>query len=351
MKLTEENILNALKIIIEPDLKKDIISLGLVSDLKLEKNTISFSVQVSNPAMHRKKKMEEACIDCLQTVFPGVKVSVEIQNMPQQMHRAPEQRTILPGVKRIIAVASGKGGVGKSTITANLAAGLALKGFRVGLIDADIYGPSVPIMFNVINGKPEVIKVDDRSLMKPVESHGVKILSIGFFSDPDKAIVWRGPMAAKALSQMLSEAFWGELDYMLIDLPPGTGDIHLSLVQTIPLSGVIIVSTPQEVALADAKKGVAMFRLPNINVPILGIVENMSYFTPDELPDNKYYIFGKDGAKTLAEQLGIPLLGQIPIVQSIRESGDSGLPAVLQAASPQSVAFRKLVDAVIGTGK
>lgn len=347
MEITNENILNSLAYVIEPDLKKDIVSLGLVSDIKIEGNKISFTVQVSNPAMHSKKRMEEACDFQLKRFFPEAEIYVDVHALPQQTHRSPEQRNILPGVKNIIAIASGKGGVGKSTITANFAAGLALKGYKVGLVDADIYGPSIPMMFDVLNEKPGVVEVDGKSYMKPVESYGVKILSIGFFAQPNQAVVWRGPMAAKALTQMFSDVHWGELDFMLIDLPPGTGDIHLSLVQTAPLTGAIIVSTPQEIALADAKKGVAMFRLPSINVPVLGIVENMSYFTPEELPGNKYYIFGKDGAKDLAGQLNIPLLAQIPLVQSIRESGDSGRPAVLQENTPQSEAFRNMVEALI----
>lgn len=351
MEITNENILKALTNVIEPDLKKDIVSLGLVSNIKLDGNNISFTIQVSNPAMHSKKRMTEACEFQVKRFFPESEISVDVQALPQQNQRSPEQRNILPGVKNIIAIASGKGGVGKSTITANLATGLALKGFKVGLIDADIYGPSIPMMFNVTNEKPGMTEVDGKSYMKPVESYGVKILSIGFFAQPNQAVVWRGPMAAKALIQMFSDCWWGELDFMLIDLPPGTGDIHLSLVQTAPLTGAIIVSTPQEIALADAKKGVAMFRLPSINVPVLGIVENMSYFIPEELPGNKYYIFGKDGAKNLAEHLNIPLLGQIPLVQSIRESGDSGRPAVLQENTPQSASFRDLVEVVIGLCK
>lgn len=347
MEITNGNILKALGYVIEPDLKKDIVTLGLVSNIKAEGNKISFTVQVSNPAMHNKKRMEEACEFQLKRFFPEAEIAVDIHALPQQTQRPPEQRNILPGVKNIIAIASGKGGVGKSTITANLAAGLALKGYKVGLVDADIYGPSIPMMFDVLNEKPGVVEVEGKSYMKPVESYGVKILSIGFFAQPNQAVVWRGPMAAKALGQMFSDVHWGELDFMLIDLPPGTGDIHLSLVQTAPLTGAIIVSTPQEIALADAKKGVAMFRLPSINVPVLGIVENMSYFTPEELPGNKYYIFGKDGAKNLAGQMNIPLLAQIPLVQSIRESGDSGRPAVLQENTPQSEAFGNLVEALI----
>ena len=240
----------------------------------------------------------------------------------------------IPGIKNIIAIASGKGGVGKSTVTANVAIVLAKMGFKVGILDADVYGPSMPIMFDVADEKPLSVTVNGRSKMKPVENYGVKMLSLGFFTQPDQAVIWRGAMASKALNQMLFDADWGELDFLLLDLPPGTGDIHLSLVQAVPITGAVIVSTPQNIALADAKKGVAMFKQPNINVPVLGIVENMSYFTPAELPNNKYYIFGKDGAKNLSEDLNTAFLGEIPLVQSIRESGDVGHPAALQENSP-----------------
>ena len=249
----------------------------------------------------------------------------------------------IPGIQNIVAVASGKGGVGKSTVTSNLAVTLSKMGFKVGILDADIYGPSIPIMFDVQNEKPLAVNVDGKSKMKPVESYGVKVLSIGFFTKPDQAVVWRGPMAAKALNQMIFDAAWGELDFLLIDLPPGTGDIHLSIMQSLPITGAVVVSTPQTVALADAKKGVAMFQQESINVPVLGIIENMAYFTPEELPDNKYYIFGKEGAKHLAEDLNIPFLGDIPLVQSVREAGDLGRPAAMQEATPIEAAFNKLL--------
>jgi ATP-binding protein involved in chromosome partitioning len=254
---------------------------------------------------------------------------------------------VLPDVKNIVAIASGKGGVGKSTVTANIAGGLLKAGFSVGIVDADIYGPSMPTMFDVVNERPTMAEIDGNNLINPVESNGIKILSIGFFTDQDNAVVWRGPMASKALTQMLTDANWGELDYLLIDLPPGTGDIHLSLVQTVPLDGVVIVSTPQEVALADARRGVNMFKMDTIKVPIIGIVENMAYFTPAELPDNKYYIFGRDGAKNLAEGMKVPFLGAIPLVQSVCEAGDSGKPAVFQENTPIAKAFDDLVNTFV----
>src|SRR5690606_11221935 len=239
----------------------------------------------------------------------------------------------IPGIQNIVAVASGKGGVGKSTVTSNLAVTLAKMGFKVGILDADIYGPSIPIMFDVENERPLAVNIDGKSKMKPVENYGVKVLSIGFFTRPDQAVVWRGPMAAKALNQMIFDAHWGELDFMLIDLPPGTGDIHLSIMQSLSITCAVLVSTPQKVALSDGKQGVAMFQQESINVPVLGIIENMAYFTPEELPNNKYYIFGKEGAKNLAEDLQVPFLGEIPLVQSIREAGDAGRPAAMQTAT------------------
>ena len=253
----------------------------------------------------------------------------------------------IPGIQNIVAVASGKGGVGKSTVTANLAVTLSKMGFKVGVLDADIYGPSIPIMFDVAMEKPLSVKVDGKSKMKPIENYGVKVLSIGFYTKPDQAVIWRGPMAAKALNQLIFDADWGELDFLLVDLPPGTGDIHLSIMQSLPLTGSVVVSTPQNVALADARKGVAMFQQENIQVPVLGIIENMAYFTPEELPENKYYIFGKEGAKNLAEDLDIPFLGNVPLVQSIRESGDIGRPAALQTATPTEEAFEQVTKNVV----
>ncbi|MDP4664341.1 MAG: Mrp/NBP35 family ATP-binding protein [Salibacteraceae bacterium] len=350
MSVTREQVLDALSHVIEPELKKDVVALGLVSNIKIEGNTVSFEVKASNPAMHYRKRIEEACIHQLRR-FLGDDVAIlpNVTSLPSNVDRDPGQRKILPQVKKIIAVASGKGGVGKSTITANLAAGLAKRGYKVGLVDADIYGPSMPLMFDVVNEKPSVSGEGEDNKMMPVESYGVKMLSIGFFAEANQAIVWRGPMASKALTQMFTDVHWGELDYMFIDLPPGTGDIHLSLVAQIPLDGVVIVSTPQDVALADARKGIGMFKLDSINVKVLGLVENMSWFTPAELPENKYYIFGKDGAKQLAEELNVSLLGQIPLVQSIREAGDVGRPAVLQTDTPQSIALNEMIDNLLKT--
>ncbi|MFT6982800.1 MAG: ATP-binding protein involved in chromosome partitioning [Crocinitomicaceae bacterium] len=328
----------------EPDLKKDIVTANLVEDLKIENNSVSLRVLVSNPALHARRRMQEAVEFNLKNKFgKDLEISCEVAAMPAKEIESANQRKILPEVKHIVAIASGKGGVGKSTITANLAGGLAKAGFKVGIVDADIYGPSMPTMFDVVEDRPTMLDIDGVPKINPVVSHGIKILSIGFFTDQDNAVVWRGPMASKALTQMFTDAHWGELDYLLIDLPPGTGDIHLSLVQTVPLDGAIIVSTPQEVALADARRGVNMFKLDTIKVPVLGIIENMAWFTPAELPDNKYYIFGRDGAKNLAAGMDVPFLGQIPLVQSVREAGDVGRPAVFQENTPISEAFDELV--------
>lgn len=342
MEISRENVLEVLGSILEPDLKKDLVSANLIEDLVIEGSKITLKVFVSNPALHARKRMQEAIDFNLKRTFGDeIEVSASVVGLPADAKAA--QRKILPEVKNIVAIASGKGGVGKSTITANLAGGLAKAGYRVGIVDADIYGPSMPTMFDVVNDKPTMLDIDGVPKINPVLSYGIKILSIGFFTEQNNAVVWRGPMASKALTQMFTDAHWGELDYLLIDLPPGTGDIHLSLVQTVPLDGAVIVSTPQEVALADARKGVNMFQLDSINVPIVGIVENMSWFTPEELPDNKYYIFGRDGAKNLAHGMNVPFLGHIPLVQGVREAGDIGRPAVFQENSPTAKAFDELV--------
>ncbi len=339
MNITKEKILDALRNVEDPDLKKDLVTLGMVKDIEIEGKNIAFTIVLTTPACPMKELIKRNCEKAI-TDFVDKDAVVKV-NMTATV---TTQRTgnVLPNVKNIIAIASGKGGVGKSTISANLACALAMQGARVGLIDADIYGPSVPIMFDVVNEKPMVRDINGKSFLVPVESYGVKLLSIGFFADVNQAVVWRGPIAVRALNQMLTEADWGELDYMIVDLPPGTGDIHLSLVGAVPVTGAVIVSTPQNVALADAKKAVAMFKMPAINVPVLGIVENMAYFSPPELPENKYYIFGREGATRLAETLEIPLLGEIPLVESICEAGDVGRPAVLQKNTPQALAFLEM---------
>lgn len=339
--ITEAKVLDALRNVDDPDLKKDLVTLNMVRDIKIEGNKVSFSVVLTTPACPMKEMIQRACFNAIKH-YVSQDAEVSINMTSNVTSKRMDEGAVLEGVKNVIAVASGKGGVGKSTVASNLACGLAKLGAKVGLIDADIYGPSVPVMFDVMNEKPGMIRKGDRSLMLPVESYGVKLLSIGFFAGTDQAVAWRGPMAVKALTQMIKDVEWGELDYLIVDLPPGTGDIHLSLVSTVPLTGAVIVSTPQNVALLDARKAVAMFRIPQVNVPVLGLVENMAYFTPQELPDNKYFIFGKEGAKNLAEQLDIPLLGQIPIVQSICEAGDAGRPAVLQENTPQAAAFFEL---------
>tara|TARA_B110000908_G_C10264407_1_gene462285 strand:+ start:3471 stop:4550 length:1080 start_codon:yes stop_codon:yes gene_type:complete len=341
--IQRDSVIEILSKIIEPDLKKDIVSLNLVEDLKIMDNEIHLTVYVTNPAMHARNRMKEAVVFNLKSrLDKRTEIYCTVKQKTSELNDV--HRKILPDVSKIIAIASGKGGVGKSTVTANLAGGLAKKGFKVGIVDADIYGPSMPTMFDLVGERPKMIEIDGESKIEPILSHGVKVLSIGFFTDKENAVVWRGPMASKALLQMFNDAYWGELDYLLVDLPPGTGDIHLSLIQTIPLDGVVIVSTPQEVALADARRGVNMFKMENVNVPILGMIENMSWFTPAELPDHKYHIFGRDGAKNLATGMGIPFLGQIPLIQSVCESGDSGRPAVLQENSSGSNAIHDVVN-------
>jgi len=344
--VTEAQVVEALKGVMEPELKKDIISLGLVENIQVADKKVAFTVSIGSPAMNVKKRFEEACIFNVQrAVGMDTEVEVTIKTLPAD--RSPELRKVLNGAKNIIAVASGKGGVGKSTVAVNIATGLAKKGFKVGFIDADIYGPSAPIMFDLEGSKPVLQDIDGEKKIKPLESYGVKVLSIGFFADTSQAIVWRGPMASKAVNQMIKDVHWGELDYMVLDLPPGTGDIHLTLVQNIPITGAVVVSTPQTVALADCAKGVGMFQMEAINVPVLGIVENMSYFSPAELPNNKYYIFGEGGAKKMAQELNVPLLGEIPLVQSIREAGDVGRPAVLQENTVSAQVMDNIIDNMI----
>ena len=346
MSISRERIEALLEKIQDPDLKKGLVSAKLVQEIIIKEDQIKIIVSISNPALHARKRMHDAVIFNLEREL-GKEISIQCEVNSGAVDERKSTRTVLPDVKKIIAIASGKGGVGKSTITSNIAGGLAKKGFRVGIIDADIYGPSIPTMFDLVGERPKMIDVDGKQLIEPIMSLDIKILSIGFFTDQDNAVVWRGPMASKALTQMISDAHWGELDYLLIDLPPGTGDIHLSLIQTAPLDGVVIVSTPQEVALADARRGINMFKMDGIKVPIIGIVENMAWFTPEELPNNKYYIFGRDGAKNLAQGMQVPFLGAIPLVQSVREAGDAGRPAVFQSDTLMSIAFDELVDTFI----
>ena len=347
MKLDRKEILKALETITIAGEGKNMVESGAVANVITFGDEVVVDLLLHTPAMHIKKRAEDDIKKTiLELVSPEAKVKVNIKVEAKENPNEIKGKAI-PGIKNIIAVASGKGGVGKSTVTANLAVTLAKMGFNVGVLDADIYGPSMPIMFDVENEKPISITVDGKSKMKPIESYDIKILSIGFFTAPSQAVIWRGPMAAKALNQMIFDADWGDLDFMLIDLPPGTGDIHLSIMQSLPITGAVVVSTPQAVALADAKKGVAMFMQDNINVPVLGIIENMAYFTPEELPDNKYYIFGQEGAKNLAEDLGVPFLGEVPIVQSIREAGDFGRPAAMQTASPIETVFEEITRNVV----
>lgn len=342
MEMSADDVLKALRTVNDPDLRKDLVSLNMVRDVSVDGNTIRFSVVLTTPACPLKEMIRQDCEKAIRQIEP--KADIQIQ-MLSSVTSVRDNSPTLQGVKNIIAIASGKGGVGKSTVTTNLAVALARSGAKVGLIDADIFGPSIPTMFNCEREQPEVTVVDGKNMILPLEHYGVKLMSIGFLAPPDSAVVWRGPMASSALKQFISDARWGELDYLFIDLPPGTSDIHLTLVQTVPVTGVVIVTTPQKVALADATKGLIMFQQPQINVPILGVVENMAYFTPAELPGNKYYIFGKDGGKNLADKYQVPFLGQIPLVQSIRESGDSGMPAVMKDG-PTADAFTTLAEAL-----
>lgn len=332
MKITKEEILKTLAGLQEIGREQDLVAANQVRNVQIFGDQVELDIEINNPTLQAKKKLEVSILQAIhKEVYEKAKITVRFHSAEKAPEKpAPIKGKEIPGVQNIIAVASGKGGVGKSTVAANLAAGLAKQGFKVGLIDADIYGPSQHIMFDVAHEKPGVTEINGKNKMKPIESYGVKLLSIGFFAESNQAVVWRGPMASKALNQLIHDAAWGELDFMIVDLPPGTGDIHLSLVQALPVTGAVVVSTPQAIALADARKGVAMFKMDSISVPVLGLVENMSWFTPEELPENKYFIFGKEGVKNLAEDEKLPLLGQLPLVQSIRESGDIGRPAVLQ---------------------
>jgi len=350
VKIDKAQVWEALKTISVAGEGQHMVDSGAIRNIVTFGDEVIVDVVLKNPALHIRKRAEVDIIKVIhEQVYEKAKVTVKVQvEAPAKTETAaPIKGKPIPGIHNIIAVASGKGGVGKSTVTANLAVSMAKMGLKVGILDADIYGPSMPLMFDVEDAKPVSIEVDGASKMKPIESYDIKLLSIGFFTQPGQAVIWRGPMAAKALNQMLFDAAWGELDFLLIDLPPGTGDIHLSLLQSIPITGAVVVSTPQAVALADARKGVAMFMSDAIQVPVLGIIENMAYFVPAELPDHTYYIFGREGAKNLATDLNVPFLGEVPLVQSIREAGDFGRPAALQTASPVETVFEDITRRVV----
>ena len=348
MKIEKKQIKNALSAIKMPEGDKSIWESGVVKNIQIFGTEIILDLEINNPTLQYKKRVEVDCMKIIHDkIYDKIDVKVNFTIVKQEEKVIQIKGNPIPGVKNIIAISSGKGGVGKSTITANLAVALADLGKKVGVVDADIYGPSMHIMFDLKDAVPQSVNIDGKSKIKPLENYGVKLLSIGFFAQAQQAVVWRGPMASKALNQLIWDSHWGELDYLLIDLPPGTGDIHLSLVQSIPLTGAIVVSTPQTIALADARKGVNMFQMESINVPVLGIIENMAYFTPEELPNNKYYIFGKEGAKELAEQMNLELLAEIPLVQSIREAADIGRPAVLQGSTEVAIALTNLAKKVI----
>jgi len=339
--MTKEAIVAALSNVQEPDLGKDLITLNMVHDIVVDGKNVSFTVELTTPACPLKDMIEKACINAIRHLVDK-EANVTVNMTAKVNSNRKDNKTILPGVKNIIMVASGKGGVGKSTVAVNFALALAQEGASVGLLDADIYGPSIPIMLGIRDERPKMIDVNGKGMIVPIEKYGIKAMSIGLLVDEKQAVIWRGPMASSALRQFISDVNWGELDYLVIDLPPGTGDVHLTLVQAIPVTGAVIVSTPQAVAAADARKAIMMFRQQQINVPVLGIVENMAYFTPAELPDNKYYIFGKGGARKMAEQFELPFLGEIPIVQSIREGGDMGTPAVMDDEPVSKQAFLEL---------
>lgn len=344
--MTEKAILDALSNVQEPDLGKDLVSLNMIQDLKLDGNKVSFTIVLTTPACPMKEMMKNASINAIKLLV-NKEAQVEVHFTSNTSSLRKDEKAVLSKVKNIIAVVSGKGGVGKSTLSANLALALAAGGAKVGLMDADIYGPSVPIMFGLRGQRPQMKEVDGKGIIIPMEKFGIKLMSIGLLVDEKDAVVWRGPMASSAIRQFITDVDWDELDYLVIDMPPGTGDIHLTIMQTVPVTGVMIVTTPQNVALADAKKAIAMFGQANVNVPIIGLVENMAYFTPAELPENKYYLFGKEGGKRLAEEYELPFLGQVPLVQSIREGGDEGLPAMVGEDLVSKTAFVQLVGQAV----
>ncbi|MEO9020606.1 MAG: Mrp/NBP35 family ATP-binding protein [Ginsengibacter sp.] len=344
--MTENDITKALSTVEEPDLKRDLITLNMVSDIKIENNNVSFTVTLTTPACPLKEIIKSRCEKAIYSMVNENTV-ITINFTSKTTSLRTDKKDILKGVKNIIAVVSGKGGVGKSTVAANLALAIAEGGATVGLMDADIYGPSIHIMFGIRGERPQMRDVNGKGKIVPINRYGIKVMSIGLLVDEKQAVVWRGPMVSSAIRQFVSDVDWGELDYLVIDMPPGTGDIHLTIVQTVPVTGVIVVTTPQLVALADAKKGIAMFNQPGLKVPIIGLVENMSYFTPKELPDNKYYIFGKEGGQHLASEFDIPFLGEIPLVQSIREGGDIGVPVMIGDDEVSRKAFTEFSDNAI----
>jgi ATP-binding protein involved in chromosome partitioning len=343
--ITKEAVIEALSQVQEPDLGKDLVTLNMISDIAIDGKNVSFTVMLTTPACPLKDMIEKACVNAIRLLVDKEAV-VKVHMASNVTGNRKDNKSVLPGVKNIIAVASGKGGVGKSTVAVNLAIGLAQEGAKVGLLDADIYGPSIPIMLGLRGERPKMTEIDGKGLIVPMERYGIKVMSIGLLIDETQAVIWRGPQASAALKQFISDVYWEDLDYLVIDLPPGTGDIHLTIVQTVPVTGAVIVSTPQAVAAADAKKAIMMLKQPQINVPVLGIVENMAYFTPRELPDNKYYIFGQGGARQMAEQFELPFLGEIPLVQGIREGGDRGIPAVVDDEPVAKEAFLTLAKKV-----
>jgi ATP-binding protein involved in chromosome partitioning len=343
--ITKEGVMNALSNVQEPDLGKDLVTLNMVKDVEIDGKKISFTVILTTPACPLKEMIERACINAIHLLVDK-EAEVTVNMTANVNSNRKDNKSVLSGVKNIIVVASGKGGVGKSTVAANLAIGLANEGAAVGLLDADIYGPSVPIMLGIRDERPKMMEVNGKGMIVPMERYGIKAMSIGLLIDEKQAVMWRGPMATSALKQFITDVYWGELDYLVIDLPPGTGDVHLTLVQTVPVTGAVIVSTPQPVAAADARKAIMMFKQENIKVPILGVVENMAYFTPAELPENKYYLFGKGGARKMADQFELNFLGEIPIVQSIREGADKGIPAVIDDEPISKAAFIELAQQV-----
>ena len=344
--MTKEKVLEALSNVQEPDLGKDLVTLNMVKDIEIEGNYVSFTVVLTTPACPMKDMIKNACVNAIKLLV-NKEAIVKVNFTSDTTSKRTDNKAILPGVKNIIAVVSGKGGVGKSTVAANLALALSQGGAKVGLMDADIYGPSVPIMFGVRGERPMMMEIEGKGMIVPLEKYGIKLMSIGFLVDEKSAVVWRGPMASSAIRQFVTDVYWDELDYLVVDMPPGTGDIHLTLMQTVPVTGVVVVTTPQDVALADAKKGIAMFGQSQLNVPFIGLVENMSYFIPAELPGNKYYIFGKDGGKRLADEYDIPFLGQIPLVQSIREGGDAGVPVMVSEDAVTKKAFEEFTAHVV----